>query len=771
MTVFVLEDNIFVSPNAQDAPVGFHPNSPCAETGPSLLDIRSPNRAYLQYPQLAYCLYSPSWSGPLLDRMDVTERSVEVERKHGRWLMEVTLQQSWVSLELALIWMARTLLSKAKGGHHTMQNVEFSEFRLPSSYGYGGTHETERGCRRAIMRSRNAFVPLMGLCSFAIAVYNGKFERTWWGTFPAWARALIENGAGHDWVSDLLSSDLANFSWTGYRVGVVVDVDETELWWDQLDLLVEFNVPLWFHWGTVGSMRDGKGSDHYLLANGRPTKEAIRDAFNPVVLTWMDPRPQPPVYPDSGQRPGEDVQAFLQRRNKENEELEESAADTQRRLQRIEHSRQFQPPGTSSKAAVVFRWVPSRDAHWSAYLLRERVPRWMVQDIWVHYAHTHMHYDGYRNEWDLWFAAEGDVTWDDDDETQACITPESSLDPAVCQDASRLAAALRGDAMGEGSLQWEISQGEAVFDSLRLRLGLLAKEDSDLSTLCPVEVADKKLCKMLGIVTSGSSDKAKDVLARVATALSESTPLPDIPHLWDPNRLGIHSGWRESIVISIEQREVADEDANLEDRQTEIYLVGVMRIASEDGTNNERRLLIKDPAVVVQLLRAESLGESLEEIAGFLVSIGAPFGVRDPHRRPLQEKRPPPGHPGWVCQGYQFNVGNYQHYEYVRNRCLQRGLLSLALRAGGLVWRLAKEMGGQEGQWEDELAEDVAMTVDEENIMCGVYKVYTGRDGKQTEDASWWPKQSVWLKGGLSVEIKSGGVQPKNAKAWKKRRP
>ncbi|TCD60523.1 hypothetical protein EIP91_009940, partial [Steccherinum ochraceum] len=115
MTVWVVGSHIFVSPNALEAPIGFNPISPNTGAALSLSDIHSANWAHLSYPQLGYCLSNPYWSGPLLDRLDVTALTVEVERKHGRWLMEVTLQQSWVSLELALVWMARTLLSEAKG--------------------------------------------------------------------------------------------------------------------------------------------------------------------------------------------------------------------------------------------------------------------------------------------------------------------------------------------------------------------------------------------------------------------------------------------------------------------------------------------------------------------------------------------------------------------------------------------------------------------------------------------------------------------------------
>ncbi|THH19829.1 hypothetical protein EUX98_g8703 [Antrodiella citrinella] len=78
---------------------------------------------------------------------------------------------------------------------------------------------------------------------------------------------------------------------------------------------------------------------------------------------------------------------------------------------------------------------------------------------------------------------------------------------------------------------------------------------------------------------------------------------------------------------------------------------------------------------------------------------------------------------------------------------------------------------------------DDALSEEEEGIICGLYKVYTDDSGRQTEDASWWPKQSVWKRCGLYVGywsedcerwfqlrlqgIKSCKEQPKNAAAWK----
>ncbi|KAF8573183.1 hypothetical protein K439DRAFT_1282344, partial [Ramaria rubella] len=45
---------------------------------------------------------------------------------------------------------------------------------------------------------------------------------------------------------------------------------------------------------------------------------------------------------------------------------------------------------------------------------------------------------------------------------------------------------------------------------------------------------------------------------------------------------------------------------------------------------------------------------------------------------------------------------------------------------------------------------DDDISTEEMNLICGVYRVYTG-SGQQAADVSWWPKQSMWNSGGLNV--------------------
>src|SRR5215471_946385 len=77
--------------------------------------------------------------------------------------------------------------------------------------------------------------------------------------------------------------------------------------------------------------------------------------------------------------------------------------------------------------------------------------------------------------------------------------------------------------------------------------------------------------------------------------------------------------------------------------------------------------------------------------------------------------------------------------------------------------------------WDDDLSEA------ELDLICGVYRVYTGKfslarhlpsyltfgqgQGEQVASMSWWPKHSTWVKSGLNV-----GYWSKGCEAWFLRR-
>ena len=123
--------------------------------------------------------------------------------------------------------------------------------------------------------------------------------------------------------------------------------------------------------------------------------------------------------------------------------------------------------------------------------------------------------------------------------------------------------------------------------------------------------------------------------------------------------------------------------------------------------------------------------------------------------------------PDWYCPPYRnakysFDSFDYHAYEAQQEIFFGHPYACAALLAGGITWRLTlknitpkciisgpspaahhfgkclvTESGGT-------LIDD-KLTDNEFDLICGVYKVYTG-NGQQTSDSSWWPKQSTWMK-------------------------
>ncbi|TFK59901.1 hypothetical protein BDN72DRAFT_752055, partial [Pluteus cervinus] len=163
---------------------------------------------------------------------------------------------------------------------------------------------------------------------------------------------------------------------------------------------------------------------------------------------------------------------------------------------------------------------------------------------------------------------------------------------------------------------------------------------------------------------------------------------------------------------------------------------------------------------------------------------------------------------GYRPIGYEPKLVEYALYEKARKDLLTPQRAQAALKQGGLIWRLAREVypdlevavdvvlntpiphintdlkfsrevNRQNINWFDS-----GLTEEEENLICGVYKVYADETNKVIADVSWWPKPSAWITSGLNVGywspdaeewfrkrlecIQRGEAKLYNAGAWKK---
>ncbi|KAI1783062.1 hypothetical protein LXA43DRAFT_904339 [Ganoderma leucocontextum] len=157
----------------------------------------------------------------------------------------------------------------------------------------------------------------------------------------------------------------------------------------------------------------------------------------------------------------------------------------------------------------------------------------------------------------------------------------------------------------------------------------------------------------------------------------------------------------------------------------------------------------------------------------FLVDRGIPFRtIFEPERRHVPTLLPPVQTVlGWRLPSFEPTAWDYREYECRVHALLSQPKGRAALLRGGIVWRLAVEVLG--GNWR-ELAKmgpssdvysygqpfvphrgdpyyDDALSSDELDVVCGVYKVYTQNNRfTQTQDFSWWPKADTWEKSDLN---------------------
>ncbi|KAG6871949.1 hypothetical protein C0995_014640 [Termitomyces sp. Mi166 len=203
-------------------------------------------------------------------------------------------------------------------------------------------------------------------------------------------------------------------------------------------------------------------------------------------------------------------------------------------------------------------------------------------------------------------------------------------------------------------------------------------------------------------------------------------------------------------------------------------------------------LVIFDPRAVVELFRKGI--SSVRAMMRHLVDRGIAFYTARPTnclRHPRTDQIPGLG---YFAQGHEFTSSDFAEYQKRRSEILSASHGRAAIMTGGIIWRLALDvvniktvLGGpssnakQIGELDGYALIDDIFSEEVEDVVCGVYKVYTGFD-KQTEDASWFPKASAWQKSGNNhgywtadnedwyqkrlQEISNGG-KPRNAHEWR----
>jgi hypothetical protein len=815
-----VEAHILVSPNAPDIfelPVGMSKNDTPSEPRPS--DATTFRWSLNPFPQLPYCLKYPRYQGPLLQRLAYTFNTLPLEWDYG-WSLSPSVAESWQSLETCLE-TATVALFNAVGALHLL---EFRVFRRPSQFGYSRKFRKSDQSRRCCINGRNAFVPLMALCSYAISITPNFTNEN-----PPWVGKLEEMGVHPEWVQLLKSSQLADFSESNKRLGVIIQPNCK--WLNRIPNMIRANVPLYFLWDDPNDF----ASTPWFYKKYCPTLQEVRHAQTRERLrgqppSWEDisvtalvaddqtsdptlvpddathapddvtlvpdippqqppPSNEPPI-PDqfSGQKRGETMDQFFARRVERHARMAatETSAERISRLDREQMAQRHRIPGRGG--ARCFTWEEV-----DGFMMRTYLVRSAVENCWGSYTNSQRRYDGFYNEWDL--ATEFDpgvVALDDDDDDDdddvhympaqqrtpsppPPYPPSSPAPPQLFVD--DITTTYRSNVSESSPYHNEVcdmeiqNPGDLMDDILYWRFGynwdgITALTDAEQSI-----VPWRNIQKTLTDLECNIQADQQPAITSFVTHLGNGIAVPQV--LWDlnsDNPSPLRGNFNPKLVVNFKIFE-----------QTTYYFIQSAAPSHDDPSWD---LVVKDPITALECYRRD-WGPSIIEVARALLHAGKPFStcIRSdvPHRVHAPQLRRDAIGLGWRQAGYGGDANDYAGYEARRTAFLALPRGRKAALEGGIVWRLAINsielrhvlIGPSDDVFEygsaiacdsngEELWDD-ALSESELNLICGVYNVQT--HSGQTSDSSWWPKQSVWKTSGLNVGYWSVGCE-----TWFKKR-
>src|SRR5271168_4399463 len=162
-------------------------------------------------------------------------------------------------------------------------------------------------------------------------------------------------------------------------------------WRNLIPFMIKLEIPLWFYWGTK-PFADVSGTWAHSYRPNPYAREPGVLLPMPVVI----PPDFPPVIPNSGQRPGEDINAYFMRRTAENQKWL-ATQDPQAKQSRLDRqAKQSTKPCPGKKGPTVYQWVDNNGIR-----IREPVPRRQVELTWESYGSHQIKYDSFSNQFDV----------------------------------------------------------------------------------------------------------------------------------------------------------------------------------------------------------------------------------------------------------------------------------------------------------------------------------------------------------------------------------
>ncbi|GJJ15406.1 hypothetical protein Clacol_009682 [Clathrus columnatus] len=418
------------------------------------------------------------------------------------------------------------------------------------------------------------------------------------------------------------------------------------------------------------------------------------------------------------------------------------------------------------KSSTVYAWQKDDDTN---FHIHTRIFKASSYDTWKSYRPDQRHFDPVFNEWDL-CSEFGDPTEnhemapdsdDNDDNLQYGVplqTPGPAPSEARCKQILELNQTSRhileedvNDVYGSNEIKTTLSIPLIYFEhALEKHYGF--SPPFSLNSPTP-ELVLGQLNVLL--------DKQWTVLCKHYVQQPQQTNIPNHKppshHIWD-----IRSSHLKSIHPKMLMSPVGIQPVKIDDQTLYELKLNDQPL----HLNVECHLLVLDTVTALQCI-CEGWGPTLKDIAISLVSIGVNFHIfkTPPTPRPHIPIVLHPPVLGYRNQNYTPTTGDYLKYVEIRNAVLKQPRCRTALARGGILWCLAMEVLDPSSVVDLDFSQnecivhyptpsnecwETTLTKADEDILCGVYYIYTGK-GEQTAQVSWWPKQNVWARKGLST--------------------
>lgn len=729
--------------------VSFHTNMRPTPPGPRQSLLRFPEQCYLaprwfdeRYPFLPFCILRPDWTGRLFEPLEGTKNSFPISTVFGmRFELDKELQQHWWDLERALVYAYEEFLGLRPTFLHPL---DIQTFRLPSSWGFTVSHESLEAARIRALNSRNAFVPLMALLIYFIAL-TSKPSTNPYEFETYWIQHLVEfRGVDAEWVNCLGQSVYCAHSVP--RIGVYIDW-ETFNFPHLIPLYFKYHIPVWIR---VSKAIHKKAS--------LPRSLCLRSADLPSRIT---PGPsiqlpvRPPNTPPSRQRPDERIRDFINRMIRENgrRTAQETEEDKVKRLDRERNASRYSCPG--ARGAYVFHWLV-----YQGHSIRTYVPRHEVPDLWASHASTQKWYDSVHDEWDV----------------SSELDPGADVDDDDYEDSDTWDRPLSGDVYAPQS---DVS----IFslpDLARMRLQQVY--DPTVITTFAVDTPDLEdlLYVRYGFAPDGSPyippEKTLDEL-RVARILRNDR-FPTMAHRQEATHFF-------SFIVSKTEVPASLYDLNdnnsipLRQFMSRAFTCSIEspdRYVIMEREHRENAIQVQYASLVVEAFRT-AMWTSIKHLSVHFLLRGTSFHPCRTLEDPFRAQAGSHSGLGFRPKNYKPTLHDFKAYLDRRDQLLlDPSVVRAALLHGGIIWRLAVDSlffinrGGID--WDAILfheSEAVTLSQQDLGVIVGMYTVWTGKlisltfnetqfltqhftgEANVDKELSWWPQHAQWKQSNADV--------------------